>query len=153
MSSRSKDKVIISGVAYYIHQVKKGETAYSISRAYGISVEDLTRENPPAVYGVNEGQSLRIPVRLVTDSKPADSTAVKKKHDDSHFIYHNLNPGETIYSLSKTFGVSENEIMESNPGLEITKLSVGTELAIPKREFMNTQQKFDDKDKNYIFIR
>lgn len=148
---RSKNKVVISGVAYYIHQVKKGETAYSISKAYGISVEVLTRENPPAVYGINEGQSLRIPVQLVTDSKPADSTVVKLKHDDSRFIYHNLNPGETIYSLSKTFGVSENDILESNPGLEITKLSVGTELAIPKREFMNTQQKFEDKDNSYTF--
>ena len=38
---RSKDKVIISGIAYYIHQVKKGETAYSISKAYNITVEDL----------------------------------------------------------------------------------------------------------------
>jgi LysM repeat protein len=148
---RSKNKVIIAGEAYYVHQVKKGETAYSISKAYGISVENLTKENPPAVYGVNEGQSLRIPVQLVTDTKQADSTVVKKKHDDSRFLYHNLNPGETIYSLSKVFGVSENDIMESNPGLELTKLSIGTELAIPKREFMNTQQKFDDKDNSYEY--
>ncbi len=43
---RSKDKVVISGVPYYLHQVKKGETAYSISKAYGITAEDLTKENP-----------------------------------------------------------------------------------------------------------
>ena len=75
---RSKDKVIISGTAYFIHQVKKGETSYSISKAYGITVEDLTRENPPTVYGIKEGQTLRIPVKLVTDSKPADSVPVQK---------------------------------------------------------------------------
>lgn len=75
---RSKNKVVIAGVAYYVHQVKKGETAYSISKAYGISVENLTKENPPAVYGINEGQSLRIPVQFVTDAKQADSTAVRK---------------------------------------------------------------------------
>jgi len=40
---RSKDKVIISGVAYYIHQVKKGETAYSVSKAYGITVGKILR--------------------------------------------------------------------------------------------------------------
>ncbi len=60
---RSKDKVVISGVTYYIHQVRKGETAYSISKAYGITVEELTKENPPAVYGLNEGQTLRIPFK------------------------------------------------------------------------------------------
>ncbi len=148
---RSKDKVIISGIAYYIHQVKKGETAYSISRAYNITVEDLTRENPPAVYGVNEGQTLRIPVRLVTDAKPSQSVPVKREHDETKFIYHSLRPGETVYSLSKAYGVSEDEIVQSNPGIDINKLSVGTEIAVPKREFMNTQQKFDDQEKKYIF--
>jgi LysM repeat protein len=112
---RSKDKVIISGVAYFIHQVKKGETAYSISRAYGIAVEDLTRENPPALYGVKEGQTLRIPVKIVKDSRPLEVTPVKRQHDEVNFIYHSLKPGETVYSLSKSFGVSENEIIESNP--------------------------------------
>jgi LysM repeat protein len=148
---RSKDKVIISGTAYFIHQVKKGETAYSIAKAYGISVEDLNRENPPAVYGIKEGQSLRIPVSLVTEAKPTESEVVKREHDESKFIYHSLKPGETVYSLSKLYGVSENEIIQSNPGMDINKLSVGIEIAVPKREFMNNQQKFDDQEKKYIF--
>jgi LysM repeat protein len=138
---RSKDKVIISGVAYYIHQVKKSETAYSISKAYGITVDQLNHENPSALSGIKEGQSLRIPVNAVSSVKPPDSSTVKKTHDDSRFIYHNLKPGETIYSLSKVFGVTENEIIQSNPGLEISKLSVGTELAIPKKVVPDTQIK------------
>lgn len=148
---RSKDKAIISGTAYFIHQVKKGETSYSIAKAYGITVEDLTRENPPTVYGIKEEQILRIPIKLVTDSKPADSLPIKREHNDSRFIYLNLKPGETVYSLSKLYGVSEDEIMESNPGIDINKLSIGTEIAIPKREFMNNQQKFDDQDNKYTF--
>jgi LysM repeat protein len=148
---RSKDKVIISGVAYFVHQVKKGETAYSISRAYGIAVDDLTRENPPALYGVKEGQTLRIPVKMVRDIKPAEVATVKREHDEANFIYHNLKPGETVYSLSKSFSVSENEIIESNPGIDINKLSVGTEIAVPKRQFMPSQQKFDEQDKKYVY--
>ena len=148
---RSKDKVIISGTSYFIHQVKKGDTAYSIAKAYGISVEDLNRENPPAVYGIKEGQSLRIPVSLVTEAKPPESEAVKREHNESKFIYHSLKPGETVYSLSKLYSVSENEIIQSNPGMDINKLSVGIEIAVPKREFMNNQQKFDDQEKKYIF--
>jgi LysM repeat protein len=149
---RSKNKVVISGIPYFIHQVKKGETAYSIARAYGITVEELTRQNPPAVYGVNEGQTLRIPVEMVNDSKPlVNQMVVNKVHDDTKFIYHILKPGETVYSLSKSFGVSENEIIQSNQGIDITKLSVGVELAIPKREFMNDQQKFDVQASKYVF--
>jgi LysM repeat protein/ABC-type branched-subunit amino acid transport system substrate-binding protein len=148
---RSKDKVVISGVAYYIHQVKKGEFPYSIAKAYGITVEDLTRENPPAVYGTKEGQTLRIPASLVPDIKPAESEIVKRQHDDTRFIYHIMKPGETVYSLSKLYGVSEYDIVANNPGIDITKLSVGAEIAIPKREFMSNQQKFDDQENKYIY--
>ncbi len=144
---RSKDKVVISGVAYYIHHVKKGETAYSISKAYGISVEELTKENPPALYGLNEGQTLRIPVKPSGGEVAAASEASKSKHDDSRFIYHTLKPGETVYFLSKTYDVSENEIVQSNPGIDITKLSVGMEIAVPRKEFMNSRQKFEEPQK------
>ena len=65
-------------------------------------------------------------------------------HDDTKFIYHSLKPGETVYFLSKTYGVSENEIVESNPGIDITKLSVGMEIAIPRKDFMSSQQKFNE---------
>jgi len=148
---RSKDKAIISGVPYFIHQVKKGETTYSISKAYGITVEDLNRENPPAVYGIKEGQTLRIPVKLVGDPLPAVAEPAKRSHDDPKFLYHALKPGETVYSLSKSFGVSEDEIIQSNPGIDINKLSIGTEIAVPKREFMNNQQNFNDQDNKYIY--
>lgn len=148
---RSTDKVIISGITYFIHQVKKGETAYSISKAYGISVEELTRENPPAVYGVNEGQALRIPVKSVTSAIDSETAPVVKHRDESKFIYHRLKPGETVYFLSKSYGVSENEIIQSNPGIDINKLPVGAEIAVPRRDFMSDRQNFDDQEKKYIY--
>jgi LysM repeat protein len=149
---KSNEKVIISGTPYYIHLVKKGETPYSISRAYGITVEELTKENPPAVYGVNEGQSLRIIVKQVSSEKPVETVPLKKQQkDESKFIYHSLQPGETVYSLSKSYGVSENEIIQSNPGIDINKLSVGYEIAVPRRVFMSDREKFDTQEKKYIF--
>jgi LysM repeat protein len=149
---KSNEKVIISGIPYYIHHVKKGETAYSISRAYGITVEELTKENPPAVYGVNEGQSLMIPVKPAAAVSTSVQVSVKKQpKDESKFIYHSLQPGETVYSLSKANGVSENEIIQSNPGIDINKLSVGAEIAIPRREFTSDREKFNDQDKQFFF--
>jgi len=148
---RSKNKIVISGIPYYVHIVKKGETAYSISRAYGLTVEELTRENPPAVYGVNEGQTLRIPVSLVREPSELPSAPAKQPRDESKYIYHNLQPGETIYSLSKSYGVSENDIIESNPGIEINKLPVGAEIAIPRKPFMTDKQEFAVQDSKYLF--
>jgi LysM repeat protein len=144
---RSKDKVVISGVAYFIHEVKKGETVYSIAKAYGLTVSDLTKENPPALYELHAGQTLRIPVRLVQDKQAARPETAAQKHDDVKYIYHVMKPGETVYFLSKTYGVSENEIVDSNTGMDITKLSVGAEVAIPRKDFISNQQKFNEPSK------
>lgn len=148
---RSKDKVIISGTPYYIHIVKKGETAYSLSKAYNITVEELIKENPQTVYGVNEGQALRIPVRDVEAKPVLQTRPVQVKKDETRFIYHKLQPGETVYSLSKLYGVSENEIISSNPGIDITKLPVDAEIAVPRRDFMTDRQEFAVPQPGYIF--
>jgi len=148
---KSTDKVIISGTPYYIHLVKKGETAYSISKAYGVTVEELTRENPPAVYGINEGQALRIPVREVSDNLPPQSIAPKTRRDETRYIYHKLQPGQTVYSMSKLYGVSENDIVSANPGIDIKRLPVNAEIAIPRRELMTEKQAFEVQDSKYIF--
>ena len=130
---RSKDKVIISGITYIIHPVKKGETIYSISRAYGMTPEDLVRENPSLTDGLKEGQSLRIPERLVSSSPPSQPTPLQQKvHDNEKYIYHILQPGETIYALSKKYNVLESDIIKSNQGIDIYKISSGSEIAIPR---------------------
>jgi LysM repeat protein len=143
---RSKDKIVISGVTYYLHIVKKGETIYSISKAYGIASEELTRENPPALNGLKEGQSLRIPEKLVTAASNSQTASVPLAiRDESRFIYHRLQGGETIYFLSKKYSVSENEIIQSNPSIDINKLPLGYEIAIPRKEFMNAKETFTNQ--------
>lgn len=140
---RSREKVVISGVTYYLHLVKKGETVYSISKAYGINSEDLARENPSALNGLREGQSLRIPEKIVTTPPPSQSAPVTQAaHDETRFIYHRLQPGETIYFLSRKYSVSENEVIQSNPGIDINKLPLDTEIAIPRKQFMNEKETF-----------
>lgn len=147
----SSEKVIISGTPYYIHTVKKGQTSYSIARAYGIEVGQLTAENPPALYGIKEGQVLRIPV---TGNAPKPAVAIPtviRDKDQTRFTYHSLKSGETIYSLSRLYGVSDVQILQSNPGIEINKLSVGSEIAIPRKDFMSQKEKFSQQDKKYIY--
>jgi LysM repeat protein len=147
---RSKEKIIISGVQYYIHPVKKGETAYSISKAYGITVAELTKDNPQASEGIKEGQSLRIQVKDLPAVVPSEVAAVPKSHDESKYLYHILKQGETVYFLSKTYNVTENEIVESNPGIDITKMSVGSEIAVPKSSNNTKIRKGDVQEKKYF---
>jgi LysM repeat protein len=144
---RSKDKIVISGMTYYLHLVKKGETIYSISKAYGITTEELLKENPPSVSGLKEGQSIRIKADLVFSAMPSQSVHYPSNvRDENKFIYHKLQAGETIYYLSKTYSVSENEIIQSNPGIDINKLPLGYEITIPRKEFMNEKQVFANQE-------
>ncbi len=57
----SEEKVVSGGKVYYMHEVQKNQTLYSISRAYRVSIDLITSENTIPVNGIQTGQVLRIP--------------------------------------------------------------------------------------------
>ena len=66
----SNEKTVSGGKVYYMHEVKKGQTLYSISRAYKVKIVDITGENVIPSSGIQTGQVLRIPA-----GEQADATA------------------------------------------------------------------------------
>lgn len=52
----------IDGREFYIHTIKRGQTLYMISKAYGVQVNDLIEENPGVKNGIRADEKLRIPV-------------------------------------------------------------------------------------------
>ena len=71
----SGEKIVVEGKVYYMHQVQKGQTLYSIARAYTVTVDLLTRENTIADNGIKEGQVLRIPAAAVAQGQAAAKSA------------------------------------------------------------------------------
>lgn len=67
----SGEKIVVEGKVYYMHQVQKGQTLYSIARAYTVSVDMLARENGIANNGIKEGQVIRIPAAAVAQGQAA----------------------------------------------------------------------------------
>jgi len=65
----SGEKIVVEGKVYYMHQVQKGQTLYSIARAYTVSVDMLARENGIADNGIKEGQVIRIPAAAVAQGQ------------------------------------------------------------------------------------
>lgn len=126
--TKSSEKVVIRGQNYYIHIVEKGQTAFSIARAYSVTVEMLHSENPDALYGLKEGQVLKIPVVEVVEEP-------EREKDLERFIYHTMVPGETIFALSRKYDVSQDAIIGANPGLDPADIPIGMEVAIPRKDF------------------
>lgn len=57
----SNEKMVYGGKVFYMHNVQKGQTLYSVSRAYKVSIDVITRENVIPASGIKAGQILRIP--------------------------------------------------------------------------------------------
>ena len=52
---RSSKITQIGGKEYYMHHVKQGQTLYSISKAYNVSIEEIERLNPEVKNGLKAG--------------------------------------------------------------------------------------------------
>lgn len=46
--------------------------------------------------------------------------------------YHVVEPGDTLYELSKDYGVSVQEIEQANPGIDAYNLQIGQQVKIPR---------------------
>jgi LysM repeat protein len=97
------------------HVVKSGETLYSVSKAYHISVEELSLINGLKTNQLNIGQKLKI-------KGEAKVTAVKA-------VRHSVQAGETLYSIARLYKVSVDNIRSWN-ALKNDGLYVGQILEI-----------------------
>ena len=109
------------------HTVNKGQTLYSISKLYGTTVEDIVKMNPESATTLSVGQQLRIP----GNSKENEKKVVVKKNNDGT-LYHTIQSGETLYRLSKLYGIPTQEICDANPGLSTSNFRVGETIRIPR---------------------
>ncbi|HKJ48245.1 MAG TPA: LysM peptidoglycan-binding domain-containing protein [Christiangramia sp.] len=109
--------------AYKYHTVKKGETVFSISQSYNIDEEDIYKYNPDAKEGISINEKLVIPVDASRSENKVESTA--------QFTEHTVKKKETLYSLSKEYGVSIDEIKRYNKQLYSKELQMGETIRIP----------------------
>ena len=57
----ARERIMYNGKPYFMHEVQKGQTLYSIARAYKVTILDIDRENAISAGGLRAGQVLRIP--------------------------------------------------------------------------------------------
>ncbi len=139
---KSPQKILFEGKIYYIHTVKNGQTLYSISRAYGVTIQDIATANPNIVLEViSEGQTLKIPELSQLDEISESYFGLTK--DD--FYYHTVKPQETIHFISKKYNVSEEDIYHYNPGSEDV-IQIGQIIKVPKEHVIVNKTPFEEKE-------
>jgi LysM repeat protein len=110
----------VNGKVFVIHRVEEKETLYAISRRYGSSVDLIRQYNASAATGLEVGQILKIPYTPKATSSGGAG------------LVHKVTPKETLFSISKIYGVSTDELKQWN-NLTDNSLTVGQELVIRKK--------------------
>ena len=104
------------------HEVQREETVYSIARRYNASIEKIYELNPWAKKQIKVGDKLLI---------PADSSAQTSRSTPTKTTRHKVEAGETLYRISKIYGVELADLLRANPRVTTSSLKVGMELLIP----------------------
>ncbi len=117
------------------YRVKPGETIQSISKTLAITPYDLLKLNPDIKDKVNEDDILIIPNKAydpLQDISNADLSNINQKDIIvDKFIYHEIAPKETVFSILKNFNITEEELKNNNPFLAREGLKIGQVVKIP----------------------
>ena len=115
----------IKGKKFIVHKVDPKETLYALSKRYQVSVEAI-RENNEAEkdgYAIDQiGRILYIPLKMDVQNSQAKEPSKR----------HKVKSGETLYSLSKKYNVSVDQLKEWND-LTSNQLALGQELIVGKK--------------------
>lgn len=111
-----------SSNGYFSHTVSRGESLYSISSMYGVTIQEIVQLNPGSDKRIRAGETLRIPQKK--------QSAAENTPDGVR--YHTIQAGETLYRITQIYQVSSDVICQANPGLSAANFRTGQVIVIPQ---------------------
>lgn len=94
--------------------VQKGDTLYTLAKKYGVTVQDLMKENKLADETIFAGQALNVPTHFHQAGKGS----------------YTVNPGDTLWNIAHRFDISVKELKAAN-NLKEDMVLIGQKLMIP----------------------
>ncbi|MBI3518591.1 MAG: transglycosylase SLT domain-containing protein [Bacteroidetes bacterium] len=132
------------------HTVRNGEKLSTIARKYGVTVADLKSWNYIGKKGIRAGKKLIVYVKqdvavpatksdapkdpqVIIASKPNADTTVKLADNSSVETaakVHKVKKGETLYGISKKYGISVDKLIEINGLKKNPQLLMGQKIKL-----------------------
>jgi cell wall-associated NlpC family hydrolase len=160
-SKASSSTVNTANLSLKNHEVLPKETLYGISKQYQVTIEDLYKSNPSIEKeGLKIGQNIKIPQTDIENSAVSKSVVVEapkvsKKNDQkeetvltpkveekkvtpSQGIQHEVLAKESLYSISKKYGIKLADLEKANPELGTKSIKVGQKINVPIKEDANS---------------
>ena len=166
--------ILASKLKVEMYIVKKGETLYSIAKNRKISESELLALNPDLNKNLSIGQEIVVPqvdfVVVVEDvttnissqdnlnrkqkkeikeeedrqNKENVEVKVQEKGQKSDSVFHIVELGETLYRIARKYGVTLDQIKQSNPYMG-ENISIGQRIYIPIKK--------DSQEKENVIIK
>ncbi len=119
------------------HTIQAGETLYKLTTVYKVSAKAICDANPGlSAENFRIGQVILIPQAeepeataqaVVPATRPSTQGAVQSRCRDMHKVKRK----ETIFSLSREYGITQEELIAANPELRTEGLKKGKFICIP----------------------
>lgn len=142
-------KKTLSSPKDIFYTIKSGDTLYRLSVNYKISIDAIVAANPGlSAKNFKAGQVIRIPQssekdfntevekrQIEKDITPSIKAEVKSRCKEMHKVKRR----ETIYSVSRKYGITEEQLIKFNPELK-RGMKRGMYLCIPNEEVIETEK-------------
>ncbi len=133
------------------HTVRNGEKLSAIARKYGVTIADLKSWNYIGKKGIKAGKKLIVYVKQDvitqpaiaksdTPKEPQTNVAANSKNDTTIKLaennasntlkIHKVRKGETLYGISKKYGISVNKLIELNGLKKNPQLLLGQKIKL-----------------------
>ncbi len=115
--------------------VKKGDTLYSISRKYQITVPELRAAN-----NLSETDVLKVGVKLVIPSADIENAAAlsatktsetKKTFSTTSSTSYVVQKGDTLYGIARKYNIKLNELLSLNNLDNSSTIKIGQKILVP----------------------
>ena len=112
---------------YTKHTVANGETINTIAQRYKVTAYDIYSLNPDSQNGIQLNSVLLIPASTSVVVLHASQSNTQSDNPNTHLVQ----PKETLYSISKQYGVTIDAIKAANGDLLNNGLKIGQNIKIP----------------------
>ena len=124
---------------FIFHEIESGQTVYFIAKKFDTTVEVILDNNPDIkIDDIAVGTIIKIPKRKYQVREE------KYEFSEQDYIFHKVKKKETIYALSKRYGISVRELKKANEGLR-WGLKPGQYLRIPSSK--------ETPDSTYLIVK
>ncbi len=137
-------------------QVKGGYSLNELARAAGIPNSRMEALNPSLIRGITPpGEDAFDLVTPVYGSSNLETRLAKiPRITDSKHVTHVVNKGESVWKISRKYGISSAQLASLNPDINLQgALRTGVKLMVPLRKNKNEKLKADNKPQRISMAR